>query len=126
MATDMGAMVQSFFGNYKYKKLFKSKSFLPTLRIFSLGLECEGFFVSEKSAFPNPEEDFYGSEQIAVRDLEDVKSYIFDEVECVRISYKSKGLNSGRKYICIPGIKNSDVVVVTILTQMEKLSRRGA
>ncbi len=126
MAADMGALVQSFFGSYKYKRLFKTKSYLPNLRVYSLGIECDGFSVSEKAAFPNPEEDFYSSEQIAVRDLEDVKSYVFDDVECVRISYKSKGLNAGRKYICIPGIKNSDVVVDTILLQMEKLSRRLA
>lgn len=126
MAMNMGTMVQSFFGSYKYKKLFKSKSFLPTLRIYSFGIECEGFSLSEKAAFPNPEEDFYGSEQIAVKDIEDVKSYIFDGVECVRITYKSKGLSSGRKYFCIPGLKNSDVVAETILTQVERQSRRGA
>jgi hypothetical protein len=126
MKTDMGSMVQSFFGNYKYKKLFKSQSYLPTLRIYSLGLECEGFSVSDRTAFPNPEEDFYGSEQIAIRDLEDVKSYLFDDVECVRIAYKSRGLNPGRKYICVPGIKNSEVVVDTILLQIEKFSRRSA
>ena len=126
MAIDLGSMVQSFFGNYKYKKLFKSRTYLPTLRVFVMGVQCEGFAVSQKAAFPNPEEDFYGAEEIAMRDIEDVQAYNFDDVECVRITYKSRTLSGGRKYICVPGIKNSNIVAETILTQIERWNRRGA
>lgn len=122
----LGNQIQSFFGTYKYKKLLKSKNYLPSIRLYTAGIECEGFAIEQNAAFPNVGTDYYGMETILLRDIEDIKAYKFDDTECIRIAYKSRGLSAGRKYYCVLGIRNSEVAAAQVLAQIERVNRRDA